>query len=585
MSGLKANIIVFKISGYYNGKYDCINALPNETAGADYSFSYPSEVSERYDFIINKALNEGLFNIYDYVLIMNFAGTIEDCEIDELFLYLQLNGLDMVVPRTQGEPCVEQEVNWLKKSIYVDLNCFLIKTSVLQDLGGFYPKFCHLISPEIYVDQFYVKIPYAEIDFCMQMHKRGYRFSQAYQVIVCDRNSAEETIYTRQQLSAGEDLIWYRHHLLVADIIEYQKCGKTVAELRQEKIVEEYPEPVMNSGYETNDDRPLILWHYAALLQCFKKGGDLKWALQFFHYVFSYLNEMGYQVQFIRKELLDKACAIVFMDCPGNIYSVSYRIYELAYYEKWLRIIRGENQAHKLILSTAAEPPVTSPAFYDKAKHSAFRYCLTSCLAMLDGEKYFYQPAFTDFDFKKQYNVLFEHKKLCTFICGGFFRKVKDNRWLYQTRLDIVSYFDQNHKDDFDFWGYGWEDKGFHCYRGIAEDRIEIFSKYKFVICIPNSVFPVDEFFDPRIFDAMVGGSIPIYLGCPDIKRIVPANTFIDLRDFSSYDELYEYISRMDRNTYQGYIKSIEIFLASNKAKQFSVKSAVKHLVEVINKI
>ena len=48
----------------------------------------------------------------------------------------------------------------------------------------------------------------------------------------------------------------------------------------------------------------------------------------------------------------------------------------------------------------------------------------------------------------------------------------------------------------------------------------------------------------------MFAGCIPIYLGCPNIKKEIDPNTFIDMRDFSSYQELYSYLKSMTKKEY-----------------------------------
>ena len=49
-----------------------------------------------------------------------------------------------------------------------------------------------------------------------------------------------------------------------------------------------------------------------------------------------------------------------------------------------------------------------------------------------------------------------------------------------------------------------------------------------------------------KVFDSMFSGCIPIYMGCPNIKEEIDPNTFIDLRDFSSYSDLLFLFKKYD---------------------------------------
>ena len=45
-----------------------------------------------------------------------------------------------------------------------------------------------------------------------------------------------------------------------------------------------------------------------------------------------------------------------------------------------------------------------------------------------------------------------------------------------------------------------------------------------------------------KIFDCLVAGTIPVYLGAPDIDEWVDPECFVDMRRFSGYGELREYL-------------------------------------------
>lgn len=74
------------------------------------------------------------------------------------------------------------------------------------------------------------------------------------------------------------------------------------------------------------------------------------------------------------------------------------------------------------------------------------------------------------------------------------------------------------------------------------ETKLEIYSKYKFVIAFENAVcndYVTDIFYDP-----LLTGSVPVYFGAPNINEFIPGNKcYIDVRAFNSPKELAEYLN------------------------------------------
>ena len=54
-----------------------------------------------------------------------------------------------------------------------------------------------------------------------------------------------------------------------------------------------------------------------------------------------------------------------------------------------------------------------------------------------------------------------------------------------------------------------------------------------------------------KIFDCFYAGTIPIYLGAPDINALVSSKAFIDYRHFPDYRSLIEHLGRMTDNELQ----------------------------------
>jgi len=157
------------------------------------------------------------------------------------------------------------------------------------------------------------------------------------------------------------------------------------------------------------------------------------------------------------------------------------------------------------------------------------------------------------------------------------------NDWLstelYVDRLRAIRHFGAI--DGFDLYGRGWTDPTAgadgstrtaigQSYRGEipALDKLRVLQRYKFCLCFENCSFP--GYITEKIFDCLVSGTIPIYLGAPDISNYVPAGAFIDLRDFAGFAELELHLRSMSNHDAEGYRETARAFLRSADAEKFT---------------
>jgi hypothetical protein len=75
-----------------------------------------------------------------------------------------------------------------------------------------------------------------------------------------------------------------------------------------------------------------------------------------------------------------------------------------------------------------------------------------------------------------------------------------------------------------------------------------------------------------------MAGVVPVYLGAPEIETLIPPETFIDMRKFSSYEDLYQYLSSMGNEEYRGYLSAIIDFLGSQKINPWTSQNFAKTL-------
>ena len=105
---------------------------------------------------------------------------------------------------------------------------------------------------------------------------------------------------------------------------------------------------------------------------------------------------------------------------------------------------------------------------------------------------------------------------------------------------------------------------------------------YKFSIAFEN-VNDQKGYICEKIFDSFSAGSIPIFYGAPNVKDLVPEDTFIHYTDFSTAEELENYLDTIDDQRYHTYLDCVEQFMGSNKYMKFTSKGFVDSVKKAIN--
>lgn len=104
-------------------------------------------------------------------------------------------------------------------------------------------------------------------------------------------------------------------------------------------------------------------------------------------------------------------------------------------------------------------------------------------------------------------------------------------------------------------------------YRGPAASKYETQSEYTFTICYENMILP--GWLNENIFDCFLVGSIPIYLGAPDITTYVPEDCFIDKRRFPTFEDLRAFLKSLSAGDIQRYKENARDYLSSERFKPF----------------
>lgn len=229
---------------------------------------------------------------------------------------------------------------------------------------------------------------------------------------------------------------------------------------------------------------------------------------------------------------------------------------------------------------------------------------------------------FEQFHLPNSYDRVHEEKWLRT--NRGFLAMINANklprlyvRELYTERLLAVEYF--NRRGEIDLYGMGWDGPPYqmgetrvpgrvrgweraarirwershppvdplraaarNAWRGSVASKADVLSRYTFAICFENMV--LERWITEKIFDCFFAGTIPIYLGAPDIARWIPEACFIDMRRFNGFDELRAYLVQLPPDEIQGYREAAREYVGSGAFAPFSKKAFAELLAGIVKR-
>lgn len=85
--------------------------------------------------------------------------------------------------------------------------------------------------------------------------------------------------------------------------------------------------------------------------------------------------------------------------------------------------------------------------------------------------------------------------------------------------------------------------------------KLEIIARYKFNLAFENSIS--EDYVTEKFFDPLVAGTVPVYLGAPNVERFAPGDRcYINTADFAEPRELAEYLRHLARDdaAYESYL-------------------------------
>ncbi len=299
------------------------------------------------------------------------------------------------------------------------------------------------------------------------------------------------------------------------------------------------------------------------------------------------LQAMGHQVATLDMQPLEWFDKVFFIDYPTHL-------------NRYFRALL--KKGHPDINLILCEPPIVRPGSYDPEIHKPFRRVMTffQDVCARDPAKYvfFHLPCMPE---PKLTPLPFAKRKLCCLIQS--YMLLDRPTEMYSERARAARWFETHAAQDFDLMGMDWDRillpgrlsvlnfalraayrrvwplsaLKFRRYPSFIGPNVkgkhQTLMDYRFHLAYENSVHK--DNISEKLFDCFYAGCVPIYLGAPNVTEYIPANTFIDKRNFT-YEELYRYIANMPEREYNGYIEAAEAYLRSPALRPFTPEGYVE---------
>lgn len=225
--------------------------------------------------------------------------------------------------------------------------------------------------------------------------------------------------------------------------------------------------------------------------------------------------------------------------------------------------------------------------------------------ALVDGQ-YFIKANFPNPIHVHPVDGFLNRDRFCCLISSNRTLAVQDERILYPERVRAIRWFETHAPQDFDLYGVDWNMpvmrgglvgklerriwrvlgrfvkwRPFPSYRGRVAHKRDVLARTRFAICYEN-VRDLPGYITEKIFDCFFSGCVPVYWGASNITDHIPADCFVDRRQFSDTGEVYHFLKAMTEQEFRGYQQRIAAFLQSDAAYPFSSEFFAETIVTTI---
>lgn len=239
------------------------------------------------------------------------------------------------------------------------------------------------------------------------------------------------------------------------------------------------------------------------------------------------------------------------------------------------------------------ESPLGIKLPLDKKTQERYNKIFTYSKPVADNRKYIHLYDPYHFDTWNLTDEDIKNKDIFVIQIASNFVYPPSSKTIYEERRTATTWFLKNRPQDYTLYGKGYWDlyrKGLSTdlvpifdmrYKGSVKNKHEMMRRAKFALVYENMRY--NDYVSEKIYDAINAGTVPIYLGAPNIREYVPEACFIDKDKFGTYEELYDFIKNMSDEVYMSYISCMQNFVSpSNKTRVQDIDKAIQTIEKTI---
>ena len=269
------------------------------------------------------------------------------------------------------------------------------------------------------------------------------------------------------------------------------------------------------------------------------------------------------------------------------------RVISFCHYDAFSTLCNDAGVPKEKRVLIAHEPRVVMPAMYTKKIQDTYAHVFTFEDKFVDGEKFFKFRYPQGQNYKSPLRP-FRMRKFITLINANKYSYIEKE--LYSKRREAIRYFER-HEPGFDLYGYGWDGKGglissgqavaairenrlasylknlwdtrrpYISNRGSVSNKYDVLEQYAFALCFENEL-DTTGYITEKIFDCYFRGTAPIYLGPDNYKEELPEGSYIDMRQFSSFAALHEFLKGVTDAEWTAMVKKGQHYIQSDDFKK-----------------
>ena len=166
-------------------------------------------------------------------------------------------------------------------------------------------------------------------------------------------------------------------------------------------------------------------------------------------------------------------------------------------------------------------------------------------------------------------------------VINGNHKPASSHKELYSKRIEAMASL--SGLGAIDLYGRGWErwwsrnslwlpywrhrKSLMSIYQGSCESKYKIMANYAFALCFEN--MEMKGYITEKIFDCFYAGTIPLYWGATDITDLIPKEAYIDVRQYTSWEQMHEALMCMSEQDIKSTREAGRAFLRSEQGLKY----------------